>query len=227
MNKSIPLGITIKEGMTVSVRKSKIGENSMVLLGEGKIEQVSDNKISIYIPFLENQIEDADKIKLFWEDGKYYFCGTSSMFYPHHTQFDHLTLEGLEKIYSIEKRKHIRLSHNLGIDYKWVSSPECVCEFCTKGIHSGLGINLSCGGMEFITNERLGVDDMIEVGFEFPSFSSYMIFAKGRIVRVSKSSDPDMSYKVAIQFTDIDSQDKRLIGEFILEELSGISGDSN
>lgn len=220
MEKSTPDKLNIREGMTVSVRKTMAGQDVMISVGEGKIRRVTNDKISIYIPFLEDRIEDADKIKVFWEDGRYYFCGTASSFYPHHTQFDLLTLDGLEMIYYIEKRKHIRLSQNLTIDYKWIAPPKPISESRSKRIRSGIGENLSCGGLEFITNDRLGVGDLIELGFEFPYFTSYMIFTQAVIVRISQSRDPNMPYKVAVQFTNIDPQDRRLIAEFILEELS-------
>ncbi len=213
-------GYTIREGITVSVRKSKIGEETLISLGEGKIRRITDNRISIYIPLLENRIEDADKIKVFWEDGRFYFCGTASTFYQNQTQFDLLTLEGLDRIDYIEKRRHIRLTHNLSIDYKWIASPDDITDFRSKRIQTGSGENLSCGGMEFITQNRLGVDDIIEVGFEFPSFSSYMIFSQARVVRASHNQDTNMPYRVAVQFINIDPHDQRLIAEFILEELS-------
>lgn len=218
--KNIPDGLDMREGMTVSVRKTMAGQDAMIPLGDGKIRKITNDKISIYIPFLEDRVEDADKIKLFWEDGRYYFCGTASSFNPHQTQFDLLTLDGLDKIYYIEKRKHIRLSKCLNIDYKWIAPPKSVSESRSKRIRIGIGENLSCGGMEFITRDRLGVSDVLELGFEIPSITSYMVFTQARIVRISQSRDSSMPYKIAVQFTNMDPQDRRLVAEFILEEIS-------
>ena len=215
-----PEGLDIRVGMSVSVRKTMPGQDGMIPLGEGKIRKVTNEQISIHIPFLEEKLGDADTIKVFWEDGRYYFCGTASSFYPYQKQSDLLTLNRLDTICYIEKRKHIRLSRTLPIDYKWIAPPESVSESRSKRIRTGRGENISCGGLEFLTRERLGVGDILELGFEIPSFTTYMIFTHARIVRISQNRDPDLPYKIAVQFTNIDPQDRRLIAEFILEEAS-------
>ena len=218
--RSGPEGVEIREGMTVSVRKTTIGQEGIKPLGEGKVRKVTNDQISIYIPFLEGKIEDADIIKVFWEDGRYYFCGTASSFYPHHTQFDLLTLNRLDKIYYIEKRKHVRLSKTLNIDFKWIAPPKSIYEARSKRIRTGMGENLSCGGLKFKTRDRLGVGDLLELGFEIPPFTSYMVFTQASIVRISQSKDKEFPYRIAVQFTNIDPQDRMLIAEFILEEIS-------
>lgn len=218
--RSKPEGFDIRVGMSVSVRKTMPGQDGMIPLGEGKIRKVTNEQISIYIPFLEDKLGDADTIKVFWEDGRYYFCGTATSFYPYQRQSDLLTLNRLDSIYYIEKRKHIRLSRTLVIDYKWIAPPESVSESRSKRIRTGRGENICCGGIEFLTRDRLGVGDILELGFEIPSFTSYMIFTQAKIVRISQNRDPNLPYKIAVQFTNMDPQDRRLIAEFILEEIS-------
>ena len=215
-----PEGIDIRVGMNVSVRKTMPGQEGMIPLGEGKIRKVTNDQISIYIPFLEDKLGDADTIKVFWENGRYYFCGTATSFYPYQRRSDLLTLNHLDAIYYIEKRKHFRLSRTLTIDYKWIAPPESVSDSRSKRIRTGRGENICCGGIEFLTRDRLGVGDIMELGFEIPSFTSYMIFTKARIVRISQNRDPNLPYTIAVQFTDMDPQDRRLIAEFILEEIS-------
>jgi len=75
-----------------------------------------------------------------------------------------------------------------------------------------------------LTRDRLGVGDILELGFEIPSFTSYMIFTQAKIVRISQNRDPNLPYKIAVQFTNMDPQDRRLIAEFILEEISNQDG---
>jgi len=215
-----PEGLDIRVGMSVSVRKTLPGQEGMIPLGEGKIRKVTQDQIAIYIPFLEDKLGDAETIKVFWEDGRYYFCGTATSFYPYQKHSDLLTLNRLDCIYYIEKRKHIRLSRTLPIDYKWMAPPESVSESRSKGIRTGRGENICCGGLEFLTRDRLGVGDILELGFEIPAFTSYMIFTQARIVRISQNRDPNLPYKIAVQFTNMDPQDRRLIAEFILEEIS-------
>jgi hypothetical protein len=215
-----PEGLDIHVGMSVSVRKTMPGQEGMIPLGEGKIRKITNDQISIHIPFLEEKLGDADKIKVFWESGRYYFCGTASSFSPYQKQSDLLTLYHLDTIYYIEKRKHIRLSKTLVIDYKWIAPPETISESRSKRIRTGRAENICCGGLGFLTRDRLGVGDLLELGFEIPSFTSFMIFTQARIVRISQNRDPNLPYKIAVQFTNMDPHDRRLIAEFILAEIS-------
>ncbi len=227
----------IKEGMTVCVRKCKIDRYSMVSLGEGKIRRASDNIISIFLPFMENKVGNADIIKVFWEDELYYYSGVASSFHPlcekeffsrSHLMFEILMLEGFDNIYYIDKRKDVRVPYNLKIDYivitktktKIKNKSKSILIPCNARIQTGIAENLSFGGMQFNTHEKLKLNDEIELSFDFPELGFYLIFTKARVVRISQSRCPKLPYKTAVRFTNLDPHDNRLIAEFILEKIS-------
>lgn len=240
----------IKEGTSVSLRKSKPGHYDMIALGEGSIRRIIKDSIYVSISILENRIGDADIVKVFWEDGTSYFCGSTSAFYPlfnlkascynNYKQHEILLLKGFDQIHSVEKRKEIRIGYSSPVHFEFVDQKgnKHTSKDGPKFSHSAMGRNLSCSGLEFITDYDLKVNDYLNLAFGFPaqetesvtSLPSNSILAEAKVVRVAeegrqegegdpKMKETRMQNSIALQFTRIEPSDKRLIAEFVLQGM--------
>ncbi len=100
-----------------------------------------------------------------------------------------------------ERRKHTRVSESIACELGWASR-----RVTTKAV------NLSCGGVLCALPEPIPPMTKLEVNLELPSLR--WVRCVGVVVR----QDP-ITFQTAIYFSEIHPEDRRRLGEFILQSM--------
>ncbi|HEO66339.1 MAG TPA: PilZ domain-containing protein [Spirochaetes bacterium] len=113
-----------------------------------------------------------------------------------------------------DRREYIRLNESIAIKYTIIYSIGFGSNI-TEGEGSALSINVSEGGLLFLSDMELPVKTFLEVelnlkGEELP------VYLKGEVIDISKLPSNDQ-YKVRMQFEYKYEQDSKLLHQHVLE----------
>jgi c-di-GMP-binding flagellar brake protein YcgR len=115
-----------------------------------------------------------------------------------------------------EKRAFPRVSLNVKVDYKIISSPEKVPDPMI------LSKDISEIGIRIVAFERLNPYTMLDLKFLLPG-SKESISATGRAVWSKESmvgtSSSSKAYEIGVEFVSISKEDREKINQFVLPKL--------
>lgn len=119
-----------------------------------------------------------------------------------------LELNRPSEIRKIQRRFYVRLKVTFDVDFRPVSSEE---EF-----YRGTSIDISGGGVLFISNHAVNVGDIIEMKISLPLKAP--LEALARVVRAEKSGIKTNSYLIAVVFENLRESQRDLVISFVFEK---------
>jgi len=112
------------------------------------------------------------------------------------------------------QRTYVRLSGRVNIRYKVFDSLDEVRKSGFRPESLSTTVNVSAGGMLFVSSEPLSVGAFVEMKLEVPD-SKDPVVCLARVVR-TEEIDPLKRYNIAVQYMDITSADRVRIDKFVL-----------
>jgi c-di-GMP-binding flagellar brake protein YcgR len=106
-----------------------------------------------------------------------------------------------------EKREYFRLTVQLPVDYRLEGEE-------TKSVPKPMNLNLSGGGVGFITQRTFNLGDTLVLRIVLPSTPP--LTARAKVVRVAPLEKDRASFSIGAQFTVLDSEDQERILKFLL-----------
>ncbi|NLW16246.1 MAG: hypothetical protein GX033_01060 [Firmicutes bacterium] len=115
------------------------------------------------------------------------------------------------QIERVQQRRHYRLSISLLFSFRVINDLQSHRSFIT---HQGQTVDISGGGMQFVSQEDLKYGDRLEI--DLPSILGV---ASGTIGTVLRTADNfDGTYQASVQFENMDRQQEEAIIRFIFQE---------
>ena len=116
----------------------------------------------------------------------------------------------------VERRAFPRVSFNVEVSYKIISSPEKISDLTMRSK------DISGGGIRIVALERLDPDTMLDLKFLLPG-SKEPISAIGRVVWTEEFTvgtlDSSKACEAGVQFVSISKEDRQKINQFVLSRL--------
>jgi c-di-GMP-binding flagellar brake protein YcgR len=106
-----------------------------------------------------------------------------------------------------EKREYFRLTVQLPVDYRLEEEE-------TRSVPRPMSVNLSGGGVGFVTQRTFNLGDTLVLRIVLPS--SPPLTAKAKIVRMVPLQKDQSSFSIGAQFTELDHEDQERILKFLL-----------
>jgi len=106
-----------------------------------------------------------------------------------------------------EKREYFRLTVQLPVDYQLEGEE-------ARSVPKPMSLNLSGGGVGFVTQRTFNLGDMLVLRIVLPSPPP--ITARAKIVRVAPLEKDEASFSIGAQFSVLDTEDQERILKFLL-----------
>lgn len=115
------------------------------------------------------------------------------------------------KLYQIEQRKFVRVNKEVAISWRKLSAED------VKSLLPILSktVNISAGGVQFISNEELSVGSFLEVELYLPNFTLDTV---AKTVHCSKLEGVEGQYKVGIAFINLSKEVQNKLQHYLLQQ---------
>lgn len=118
-----------------------------------------------------------------------------------------------KKLYEFERREYVRISADFSFEYK-VLSPEEFKSYIPVMTHTK---NISAAGLLFESTNFLPFDSHLQIKLNIPNF---VVDVLARVVRCVKPDDKYQDkYQIGILFLNLGSDTKKLVSQYIVEEI--------
>ncbi|WP_422445787.1 flagellar brake protein [Thermoanaerobacterium sp. DL9XJH110] len=194
-------------GMKVNIEVEGQEENSFF---PSKIEDVEPEKLVLSMPMKKNMIYFIainKPIKIYFLKGDFLYCVDGKVINKTYSPVPLLTAQLVGQPYKNQRREYFRLKISLDVSAKVAGSEHCV---------NGRTRDLSAGGALLLLPEEIKKGEVIEVRL---SINSEDLVLKALVVRSEKDLERRVNpYNVAVQFMEIDNNQRDFIIKFLLSE---------
>jgi c-di-GMP-binding flagellar brake protein YcgR len=175
-----------------------------------RIEEVGNKILTVGVPFVQGEIvplrEGTKVLITFWDDlSAYEFEGEIMQRIA--VPVPLLVLKLPDFITKVQRRNYVRVPATYPITYRSVD------EAGLSDLYRGTMIDLSGGGMRFLTKEGLENHSLLYVHLELPTA---LIQTPARICRVEKTDDVQR-YCVTVEFSDLSERERDQIIRCVFE----------
>lgn len=171
-----------------------------------KIDSINNESIYIEIPPMPYDMFTGRGINILWEKYNSFYCLNSVVQKFIQEAPARLQVEYSDRLECIEKRRYIRLDDPLQLTFAVNGIPN---------FFSAQTVDISGGGIKFISPVRLNIGQQLEIILELPLFPYIDIMTRGEVIWVDRD-------KTGINFIQINSADQKRIIQYILERRSSL-----
>jgi c-di-GMP-binding flagellar brake protein YcgR len=193
--------------MKVNIEVEGEQENSFF---PSKVEDVEPEKLVLSMPMKKNMIYFMainEPIKIYFLKGDFLYCINGKVINKTYSPVPLLTVQLLGKPYKNQRREYFRLKISLDASAKVSDGDRYV---------NGRTRDLSAGGALLLLPEEIKKGDVIELRL---SINSKDLDLKALVVRSEKDPERRVNpYNVAVQFMEIDNNQRDVIIKFLLSE---------
>lgn len=208
----------IKLGTRIEI--SRLDSNGDFFHNSSLEEFISEDELLILVPISKGSLiklsKDFEYIIVFKTPKGLYKNRMKILDYILKDEIPFLKIKLLDPTIKIQRRDCYRL--NIGLEFKFDPVEENTEDilFCQDPLLSkGITEDLSNGGIKFLSNEELNVDDLIKC---LLIFEDCFIVVIGRVLHIEKTINNPLKYSYKLRFERISQNDRELISKFIFNK---------